>query len=77
MEVVEGGTLTGDGVNMRRLEDGMAIAAKPVGPLLIGDEKKKIWLSAHRSPTKIASKAPFEGRALEAEFPPSLQYRQA
>lgn len=47
MEVVEPRALCRDSVDVRRFQNWMAVTAKPVSPLLVGDQKQEIRTFGH------------------------------
>ena len=42
IEAVEGGAARGDGIDVRRAQHRMAVAAQKIGAVLVGDEQQKI-----------------------------------
>ena len=47
IEIVEPHAALGDGIDMRRLEDFMAVAAEIIGPVLVGNKQHEVWSFGH------------------------------
>ena len=43
MEVVEARAARCDGINVGRLDDWVSVTTRPIGALLIRNEKQKVW----------------------------------
>ena len=58
MKVLKPCSLGRNGIHIRRLDDWMAIAAQPISPLLVGDEKQKIRTLAHAMSRSLLPNGP-------------------